>query len=151
MHFSVKELQAQGSLVMNQSLEAEKLLGPAGEYVSYEGPVAVHSEAHMTHGDVLVRATAKCALNLVCGRCLKNFRKEIVSSIDEIYKPEGEYIDAEPEVREAVLLDIPYAAVCSDTCLGICVECGKNKNTGECRCKAKQGDARWDALRHLKI
>ena len=43
---------------------------------------------------------------------------------DEQYAVEGESIDLEPALRDAVILQLPFQPVCRETCQGLCSECG---------------------------
>jgi len=63
-----------------------------------------------------------------CRRCLNDVRSETVAEIREVFEPrpvEGETyplaedtVDLEPMVRDAVLLTLPLAPLCSDDCKG---------------------------------
>jgi uncharacterized protein len=54
-----------------------------------------------------------------------------------------------PLIRELSLLSIPMQVYCRDACKGICVQCGKNLNEGECDCVFDDVDPRLEALRVL--
>ena len=72
---------------------------------------------------------------------------------DDAYPLTGDELDLEPLVRDAVLLDLPLAPLCSEECLGLCPQCGANRNLAACAC-ATPGDPRWsalDALRHRDL
>ena len=49
-------------------------------------------------------------------------------------------IDLEPLVRDAVLLELPLAPLCSDTCLGLCPQCGTNLQPESCPANAGPAD-----------
>ena len=67
---------------------------------------------------------------------------------DEQYAVEGESIDLEPALRDAVILQLPFQPVCRETCQGLCSECGA-------RLEEDPGhhhevlDPRWSALQGL--
>ena len=67
---------------------------------------------------------------------------------DEQYAVEGESIDLEPVLRDAVILQLPFQPVCRETCQGLCSECGA-------RLEEDPGhhhevlDPRWSALQGL--
>ena len=63
---------------------------------------------------------------------------------------DGERIDVEPVLREQFVLAVPYAPLCSETCKGLCPQCGIDLNTGTCEC-ARPVDPRLAALKGLKI
>jgi uncharacterized protein len=71
------------------------------------------------------------------------------SDEDEAYPFDGDELDLEPLVRDAVLLDLPLAPLCSPECRGICPRCGENWNVTTCACP-QEGDPRWAALDALR-
>jgi uncharacterized metal-binding protein YceD (DUF177 family) len=50
---------------------------------------------------------------------------EATSEEDEVRRIEGDFLDLEPMVRDAVVLALPLAPVCTDACRGLCVDCGQ--------------------------
>jgi uncharacterized protein len=68
----------------------------------------------------------------------------------EIAFYEGDGVELEDILREQVLLAVPIKTVCREECKGLCPQCGKNLNTGECQCEPVAGDPRWDALKGLR-
>jgi uncharacterized protein len=57
-------------------------------------------------------------------------------------------LDLEPTLRDAVVLVLPLAPVCSEECLGLCVECGARLADDPGHAHAAQ-DPRWAALAAL--
>jgi uncharacterized metal-binding protein YceD (DUF177 family) len=50
---------------------------------------------------------------------------EATSEEDEVRRVDGDFLDLEPMVRDAVVLSLPLAPVCSENCSGLCVDCGQ--------------------------
>jgi uncharacterized metal-binding protein YceD (DUF177 family) len=50
---------------------------------------------------------------------------EATSEEDEVRRVDGDFLDLEPMVRDAVVLSLPLAPVCSEDCSGLCVDCGQ--------------------------
>jgi uncharacterized metal-binding protein YceD (DUF177 family) len=50
---------------------------------------------------------------------------EATSEEDEVRLVEHDAIDLEPMIRDAVVLSLPLAPVCSDDCRGLCADCGQ--------------------------
>lgn len=85
---------------------------------------------------VLVSGTASVTVTGECARCLEPVEWDQAVPITELYLhepgPEGEelpvldgdLLDLEPVVRDAVVLDLPLAPLCRPDCPGLCVECG---------------------------
>ena len=95
-----------------------------------------------------------------CRRCGGPVSGTVVSSVrerfapagsgqdDDAYPLSGDELDLEPLSRDAVLLDLPLAPLCSEECLGLCPRCGANWNLSECGCPPEL-DPRWSALDSL--
>lgn len=54
-------------------------------------------------------------------------------------------------LREQVILAVPDKILCSADCLGICPECGVNRNISPCTCSQESMDPRLAVLRQMKI
>ena len=98
---------------------------------------------------------------LWCARCLKPTETPFGVEVHELFAPnatpeDDEYpitegtIDLEPLIRDAVLLMVPFAPLCTPQCLGLCERCGGDRNLGECSC-GPEPDARWEALATLRF
>ena len=108
---------------------------------------------------IVVRGSVGGRMRLRCARCLREFERGFDVRMDELYVrepgPEDDYVladdlmlDPEPMVRDAVVLDMPFAPVCRPDCLGLCERCGGDRNLGECVC-GPELDRRWAGLEAL--
>jgi uncharacterized protein len=61
-----------------------------------------------------------------------------------------ETIDLGELVREQLYLALPMKPLCSDSCRGLCPQCGTNLNRGACDCRTEWRDPRFEKLRALK-
>jgi uncharacterized metal-binding protein YceD (DUF177 family) len=68
------------------------------------------------------------------------------SDEDEVRLVEGERIDLEPMVRDAVVLSLPLAPVCDEDCAGLCAECGQRWDDLPDDHSHEQLDPRWAGL-----
>jgi uncharacterized protein len=75
---------------------------------------------------------------------------EVAAGDLDVFPFDGERIDLEPLLREQFVLAVPFAPLCSDTCKGLCPQCGIDLNTGTCACE-KPVDPRLAALKGLKL
>jgi uncharacterized protein len=113
-------------------------------------------------GGITVSGTVRAPWQGECRRCGGPVTGEVVADVRERYVPEGnakadedayplvgDQLDLEPLARDAVLLDLPLAPLCSEDCLGLCPQCGANWNNGPCSCPPLV-DARWSALDALR-
>ncbi|HET9759207.1 MAG TPA: DUF177 domain-containing protein [Nocardioidaceae bacterium] len=119
-------------------LGIEVLRVPEGSQVAFE----LRLEAVME--GVLVTGEAQAELVGECVRCLDEVRDEIVADFQELFvyeesdtaqhpqdgedddvsRLEGDLLDLEPLLRDAVVLTLPFQPLCRDDCPGLCTECG---------------------------
>lgn len=124
-------------------------------------PLVVDLGLERVPDGIVVRGRARGRWTAACARCLAPVAGELDCSISELFEPEplegetypldGDEIDLEPAVRDAVIVEIPAAPLCSIDCAGLCASCGVDRNRTECTCDPEPPDPRWDALRELKI
>jgi uncharacterized protein len=80
---------------------------------------------------------------------------EPVASFDPVTVDEepysGKVIDLSGALREQILLAIPPSPVCEEACKGLCPQCGKDLNQGDCGCERTMIDPRWAALKDMKV
>jgi uncharacterized protein len=91
-----------------------------------------------------------------CRRCLREVRGELETQVQEVYdrRPideesyrfEGDRIDLEPMIRDAVLLALPLAPLCEEGCAGPEPERHPLGQDDE-----PEIDPRWSALGELKF
>lgn len=63
----------------------------------------------------------------------------------------GIQVDYGSLLWEELSLCLPVKLLCESSCKGVCLQCGKNLNTGICSCADAGTDPRMEALRNLKI
>lgn len=127
-------------------------------------PVWVRVTATEESGLFHVLAEQRTRASLTCSRCLSSFEKTLSTKWtqeftnrkdradqEEICFVEGDHIDLTPRIREAVLLEIPYAPVCREGCKGLCPECGVDRNRETCLCRNERIDPRLAVLKELRI
>ena len=104
-------------------------------------PVDLDLLAESVVEGVLVSGTASARLTGDCVRCLDPLSEEIEIELrelfaypdsatdtstddDEVERVVDDLIDLEPVVRDAMLLSLPAAPLCSPDCQGLCSGCG---------------------------
>jgi uncharacterized protein len=116
---------------------------------------------------VLVSGTVSGPVKGECGRCLREINDSLVVNIQELYAYEnsttdettdedevgrlqGDLINLEPAVRDAVVLALPSNPLCRENCPGLCIECGQPWDELPADHNHDQVDARWAALSKLR-
>ncbi|SNT65270.1 uncharacterized protein SAMN05421812_12138 [Asanoa hainanensis] len=115
---------------------------------------------------VLVSGTVHVPITGECGRCLRpisdsedvpiqelfayeHSTTDETSDEDEIGRVQGDLIDLEPAVRDAVVLALPTNPVCRADCPGLCPDCGGLLDELPADHNHEQVDPRWAALSEL--
>ncbi|GAA4613305.1 DUF177 domain-containing protein [Actinoallomurus liliacearum] len=114
---------------------------------------------------VLISGTARAPLTGECARCLEPVTSSIEVDFQELYvysdtrsgesaeederRLEGDLIDLEPVVRDAMVLALPLSPLCQDDCPGLCSECGVRLADAEPDHHHEAVDPRWAALQGM--
>ncbi len=134
-----------------------ELIGvPAGS------PVEVELRLEAVMEGVLASGRAWATLTGECARCLDPLEQELEVPLQELYvypesdaeedeasRLEGELLDLEPALRDAVVLALPFRPICSQECLGLCLECGARLADDPGHAHDESIDPRWVALSTL--
>jgi uncharacterized protein len=90
------------------------------------------------------------------GRHDKHDRRDRHNEQDEqddegiIYYLDGDLLDLEPALRDAVVLALPMSPLCREDCPGLCAECGAPlADAGPGHRHDEAADPRWAALKQL--
>ncbi|HMM48498.1 MAG TPA: DUF177 domain-containing protein [Miltoncostaeaceae bacterium] len=66
--------------------------------------------------------------------------------LDSVYVAD-ERVDAALWVRDAFAEAVPPMILCRPDCVGLCPQCGVNRNHQPCECVEERSDPRWAGLR----
>jgi uncharacterized protein len=140
-------------------LGIEVLSVPEGSPIEFE----LRLEAVME--GVLVTGTASADLDGECVRCLVDIHEEIVADFQELFvyeekdaadgedddasRLEGDLLDLEPLLRDAVVLALPFQPLCRDDCPGLCAECGARLADDPDHRHDEPVDPRWAGLQTI--
>jgi uncharacterized protein len=149
--------------VVRASVEAPADLGIAVIGVPPGSPVELDLRLESVVEGVLITGAARVQVRGECVRCLVSISDELEADLQELYvypgvepdddlasRLQGDLIDVEPVLRDAVVLDLPFQPLCRDDCAGLCVECGANLNENPEHRHEAELDPRWAALRTLE-
>jgi len=133
----------------------------SGTSVSEGEPVVVDARLESVNEGIVVAGHVRAPWRGECRRCLKPVEGELDATLLEVFEPdpvesetrrlEGTTIDLEPVAREAVLLELPLAPLCTEACRGLCDQCGADRNEDPAHSHEDPRDPRWSALDVLKF
>ena len=166
MHYNVAQLLKEpiGS-TRNYKIDETFLTEGASSELFPDGQVSLMR----TDEGILVEARIPVRLWLTCSRCLEGFHYPMQCVIEEEYLPtldvntgqaslmpetsEGSFtiqqkhvLDLTEALRQYSITNQPMKPVCRQNCLGLCPDCGTNRNENACSCPEMDMDPRWGPL-----
>lgn len=125
-------------------------------------PVKLYGEIKSRAG--IVEADIKCEVeySAPCDRCFKetiknysfNILRTIVTHTDnddteEMTVVSDMMLDLDEFCYTEIVMSLPTKHLCKESCKGLCADCGKDLNQGDCGCKKTEIDPRLSALAEL--
>jgi uncharacterized metal-binding protein YceD (DUF177 family) len=156
MQYKIKDIGDEG-LVLDVPVTADWLLAACPDTEIRPGPSGLRLRGVMQrsgaarNADILLRGDIRGTVQAPCSRCLESARvplniplavtfiertpgdPEEADDPDVIYY-DSDIIDVAPEVRDEILLAVPLSPLCKESCKGLCVVCGGNRNLTACGC-----------------
>lgn len=143
--------------------------------VSGAGPATIDARADKGSqpGEYLVEGSTRFTADFTCSRCLEPYPFAADSPFQLRFRPrpevleEGEEVELAPDeldvefysersiplkdlAVEQIQLAIPMKPLCEEGCLGLCPQCGENRNREGCTCETSVTDERWGALAGIR-
>ena len=177
MLFNLRQLGRHGGATRDEHLdrtfEPSAFDAPDERDDAYRVVAPVHLVMDVVRERDTYRVTGRVQtrLELECGRCIESFEVPVDSAFELRYVPaaanagEGEREVAEDDLttafyrdeqlnlgelmHEQFVLALPMKPLCSETCRGLCPQCGTNLNRASCDCSPAWNDPRLAALEGL--
>jgi uncharacterized protein len=154
------------------SMRAESVVVPAPEGLGVEmvgvpkgADIWLDIRLEAVMEGVLVSGTAQVPVEGECARCLGTISDSVEVEFQELFvyddtrsgghaddderRLTGDFVDLEPVLRDAVVLDLPLSPLCREDCPGLCTECGIRLADEPGHHHGDAVDPRWAALQGL--
>ena len=152
LEFIVREISE------NQPARYEVWVPPAEidlelEEAQFIGEIHGHLQLSRHAEDVYVKGNFSASVEVECRCCIEPFVTSISGDIEaQFYSTDvatssdpwqmdtgerhylGDTIDLSEEARHSLILENPNWPLCSETCKGLCPQCGENLNLADCGC-----------------
>ncbi len=128
----------------------------------FKTPVDVTAVAKNRAGLVDMTVRACFGYSRSCDRCSVDFTRDmdmlfehklaqtLVDDGNDDYIETPDFkLELDEVVISDILLSLPQKNLCRDDCKGLCQNCGKNLNEGNCSCDTRQIDSRLEILKQL--
>lgn len=151
---------------VTRSVPAPADLGIEVLRVPEGSPVELDLRLEAVMEGVLVTGSATAELAGECARCLEQIDDEIDVTFQELFvysdqdyssgeddgvsMLEGDLLDLEPLLRDAVVLALPFQPLCEDDCPGLCPDCGARLKDDPDHAHEEPIDPRWAGLAALQ-
>lgn len=145
--FDTRGLGPGSARVEDRTVPAPAYLGVELVSIPEGADLQLHVQLEGVSEGTLVTATVRAPLTGECARCLDPFTSATEVRLQELYSYEaadggltgsdadggggpdgylldGDLLDLEPALRDALVLELPIAPLCSADCPGLCVQCG---------------------------
>lgn len=134
--------------------------------VPQDSPIELDLKLESVMEGVLVTGSASVRVSGECVRCLIELDEGLTVDLQELYlydaedesdadeetsHMDGELLDLEPIVRDAVVLSLPQNPLCRPDCPGLCPECGARLADDPDHSHGEVLDPRWAALEGLRL
>lgn len=134
----------------------------------FDGPVSFDVLLTYAGAGVVAQGTVEAEVTTPCSRCLCDSHLTVGADVDGFYvlpgqesglpeEQEFEFIandltvDLEPAVMAALVMELPFAPLHDEECLGICPSCGRDRNTDPCDCASSEAPSAFATLRGLHL
>ncbi len=130
------------------------------------GPVRIKGDVYKTDDGTYLSADITYEYFENCARCLKEFTDKVQTvlsgrlmekskSFDQqnddelIFYYDGDEVELREQAIAAIMLSLPMKSLCDKACKGLCPNCGKDLNEGQCDCLFENIDPRLAKLKDL--
>ncbi|NLL52786.1 MAG: DUF177 domain-containing protein [Peptococcaceae bacterium] len=128
----------------------------------FQSPIEVHLTVNNTGKSLFVEGKINGGLEVLCSKCLKSFTYQMNFDFEDEFIPAKYYVESHDEndafvfdkdefsiderIQEHILLHLPMRFICSDSCQGLCPQCGTDLNLNSCTCVDSDIDPRLAIL-----
>lgn len=136
-------------LVLAEKFCGEDFLGNG----RFSGEIKIVGKVLNDEENLKIRGKIFCQKEFTCDRCLSDAKENQVHEFDE--ELDGAevidgFIDITELVRDVMIASQPIQNLCEIDCKGLCPNCGKNLNEGDCGCDRFIPDPRLAILQNFK-
>ena len=158
-------------IALLEKLGVELISVPAGEVIEVDARLESVTEGILLTAEIFAIAKGECT------RCLDAVEVEIERKVQELYyyaqkaersrgkkseedleldvevelMMDGDIMDLESPIRDAIVLALPINPLCGDDCQGLCPECGAKWADLPAEHAHQSIDARWASLAGLDL
>jgi uncharacterized protein len=168
MFIDVGEIRKSAERLFHFDLsETVQPINIGNDEVSFAAPVTISLDVKNTGRVLVLNGHIAGDTQLTCSRCLEKYPFQLdtyfeerfchLSDVSEVtgdsqdtgdlHVFESNRIEIDHILLENIVLSVPMKTVCSESCRGLCGNCGVNLNKDECSCRTDDIDPRLSVLK----
>ena len=159
--FDTRTLGSASARLETRTVPAPAELGTGLVHVPEGSDLELEVQLEEVSDGVLVTASVAAALAGECARCLDEFSSSMTVRFQELFAAEpsgsgddeylldGDLLDLEPALRDALVLELPLSPLCAADCVGLCSVCGVRLAEAEPGHRHADDGGVWAVLRDL--
>lgn len=133
-----------------ETLKADNFFSDDEKFI---GKIKIDGEIVNDGLNLIVRGKINCRKKFICDRCLTSAEENQVHKFDEEVEKSDiadGMLDITELVKDTLIAAQPIKNLCKAACKGLCPNCGKNLNDGECDCNKTKIDPRLAPMLKFK-
>lgn len=159
-------LTSEGKVVEKQAeIEFDEISCRTGVFSVVEKTPVTLTLTNLGMNKASVKGQAQIVLAMNCDRCLKPVTQKIeLDFTRQVYGPdeykenteeddcnfmEGYQLNVDDLIKNECFMNLPVKVLCKPDCKGICMQCGKDLNTGKCDCDTFVPDPRMARIKDI--
>lgn len=132
MNFPLRDVRENGRFRHEATLSQDDFQDALAQTAGLRGPIKLELTLELSDGMVKLGGSLRGSWDLACSRCLALRASDFCAPLEGSFGPETVSVDAAEEIRQALLLAVPFQSLCASECRGLCPRCGANLNLGVC-------------------
>ncbi|AMP20538.1 hypothetical protein AZF37_04555 [endosymbiont 'TC1' of Trimyema compressum] len=149
-------------LLLNKQVNTPKNFYISGFLPEFKNEVIIDGAYYFSENNALhVSGSLRTEISVCCDRCLKSFTSVLQTTFEEefmskdlaktYYAYDNEGIDLDGIMYEILQSAMPEKFLCSESCKGLCDQCGIDLNKSICQCDTREINPKFEMLRSLLL
>ncbi|OGX35536.1 MAG: hypothetical protein A3C36_05530 [Omnitrophica WOR_2 bacterium RIFCSPHIGHO2_02_FULL_52_10] len=124
---------------LEQTLPADAIGLSGADDVRLIAPIDIKTEVFKGEDEMIAKVAAVSRYESFCGRCLETVKRDWSTAFTLAFDIDGttDFIEIDEDIRQELILNLPFRILCREDCRGLCVECGANLNDERCACAVR--------------
>lgn len=149
-------------LLLNKQLNTSKNFHISGFLPEFKNEVIIDGAYYFSENNTLnISGSVKTEIIVCCDRCLKPFTFVLQTTFEEefmsrnlaktYYTYNNKSINLDGIMYEILQSVIPEKFLCSESCKGLCDQCGIDLNKYICQCDIREVNPKFEMLKSLLL